>query len=135
MLDYVKLADQRFVETGGPAALRGRGGKHESLRGGVGLRVWRSCQTRRSGVLTPHAQILFTHEFKHRDGRLQASFAQDPSLPFKVIGPDTGRNTVAWNLGVGSQLNPRSSIALDYVGEQSSGRAQHGIMLGLAHRF
>ena len=135
VLDYVRLADQRFAETGGPAALQGRGGSHESLRGGVGLRVWRSFQSSRSGVLTPHAQLLFAHEFKDRDGRLQASFAQEPTLPFKVIGQDTGRNTVAWNLGVGSQMNARTSLALDYVGERSSGRTQHGLMLGLAHKF
>jgi outer membrane autotransporter protein len=135
VIDYVRWSGPRFTESGGPAALVSRGRDFQSLRGGLGLRIWHSFSTRHSGVLTPHAQLLASHEFKDRQARMQSSFVSEPEFAFDVPGQNTGTNSVAWNLGIGSQANKHTSILLDYIGESSRGRIDHGFMLGLTHNF
>jgi outer membrane autotransporter protein len=131
-IDYVRMpAGGLFAESSGPAALTLRRSGYESLRAGVGLRVSRPFSTDNSGIVTPHAQIVATYDFKHPEAKLSANFSAEPSLHFPVSGSRIGRKAIAWNLGVSSRASDRTSIQIDYVGERAGGRIVHGLAIGL----
>lgn len=136
VVDYVKLSDEHIREkAGGSAPLQGRLDAYESLRGGVGIQVFKSYRTANGETWTPHAKLLWQHEFRDREGVFRPAFSADPSLGFLAVGQDAGSSFVKWNLGLTSHASERLSVLIDYVGERSARQVQHGIAMGLSYRF
>jgi len=121
-LGYTRLSGDSFTETGGGAAtLRVTRDNAEQLASSLGARVAMRIDLGASGTLVPEAHAIWQHDFLGERQTVGEAFAAAPGTGFSVISSSFGRDSGRLGLGATLELNPATSLFIDYDAQVQGG--------------
>jgi outer membrane autotransporter protein len=110
---YTRVSIDGFTEDGSLAPLRVAGQDVESIRSALGFKA--SWDWKTGGVpVRPELRASWQHEYGDTAYALRSSFATDGGNSFVVHGPDIGRDSLLFGVGVAVQCSERCAIYLYY---------------------
>ncbi len=123
-LNYSRLDQDGYTETGGGMALTIGDQETQSLQSGLGVKVLAPIA---SDTLI-EGRAIWYHELEDTNQQVTAAFGGTPS--FTAAGPDVGRDTAAVGVGLFAyagmgttfQLNYDALLREDFIGHTGSGR-------------
>jgi uncharacterized protein YhjY with autotransporter beta-barrel domain len=104
-LQYTRLEEDGFSETGSGVSLRVEDRTTESLISQIGISLLRDFQTE-SGWVTPDFSIAWIHDFDHDDQVINAAYVAAPDSSFSIKGQDIDQDGLL--LGVGVRFETRA---------------------------
>lgn len=131
-LAYVSLHTDGLRETGGAAALSGRGDDTSLGYSTLGLRA--SSQFALQGMdLTLRGTLAWRHAFGDVDPKATLAFAG--SSPFSVAGLPIAKNAALVEAGLDLAISSSASLGLSYTGQLAADTQDHAFKANLAVRF
>jgi outer membrane autotransporter protein len=132
-VSWTDAATSAFSETGGSAALSGRGGDSSTAYTSLGLRLATDAFGGESLSLTPRAAVAWQHAFGSLRPQQVVTF-EDTQKSFLVLG--TAIDTDMANIAVGLDAKIGSAdLALGYEGLLSSRVRLNTLHAGLSWTF
>jgi uncharacterized protein with beta-barrel porin domain len=133
-LQYTRLKEDGFTETGSVVALNVQGRATSALISTLGVRAAGAIQAG-SGNLIPELSVGWVHDYKIDDQMLSASYVGAPDATFKVEGRQFDRDGVLAGIGVGYRTRDGLTSSLKYNGEFRDGLHVHGLIGELRYEF
>jgi outer membrane autotransporter protein len=114
-LAWVHLRTDSFTETGGPAALNGRGNSDSVGYGTLGARAATMYVLQNGMALMPRASVAWQHALG--DVTPAATLAFGGVGAFGIAGVPIARDAALVSAGADLRIAPRTSVGFAYVGE------------------
>ncbi|TWT12653.1 autotransporter domain-containing protein [Reyranella sp. CPCC 100927] len=132
-LAWVHLDSDRIGESGGAAALRGRGGSDSNLFTTLGVRAAAQVWNDESKSLTLRGKLGWRHAFGDVTPAARLAFAGGTS--FGVEGIPIARDAVVVEAGFDLKIGKSLTVGAAYAGVLSGDAQDHSIKGNLAYRF
>ncbi len=132
-LAWVHLDNDRISESGGAAALRGRGGSDSNLFTTLGVRAAAQVWNDESKSLTLRGKLGWRHAFGDVTPAARLAFAGGTS--FGVEGVPIARDAVVVEAGFDLKIGKSLTVGAAYAGVLSGDAQDHSIKGNLAYRF
>lgn len=133
-LTWLSHRSDGFTETGGAAALKGKGNTDDVTFSTVGVRAATALNAG-GATLMLRAGLGWRHAFGDRQPKASLSFVQGNSDAFSIVGAPMSKNTAVFDLGTEMQVGRHTSVGLSYEGQAGGGFTQHTGNLSLKTRF
>ncbi|TWS95707.1 autotransporter domain-containing protein, partial [Reyranella sp. CPCC 100927] len=132
-LAYVNLRTNGTRESGGAAALRGRGGTSDATFSTLGARATAGFDVGNGHRLTVHATAGWRHAFGGVRPKAVQAVAGGPD--FTISGVPLARNAIVIDTGVDISLTQQVTFGVRYNGQLGAGARDHGIRANLTVTF
>ncbi|TWT13958.1 autotransporter domain-containing protein [Reyranella sp. CPCC 100927] len=132
-LAWVHLDSNRVSESGGAAALRGRGGSDSNLFTTLGVRAAAQVWNDESKSLTLRGKLGWRHAFGDVTPAARLAFVGGTS--FGVEGVPIARDAVVVEAGFDLKIGKSLTVGAAYAGVLSGDAQDHSIKGNLAYRF
>ena len=134
-LMYTKVKQDAFTESGaGVFNLAVDEQSHKSVRGTLQVRLSKTYETRKSGIVVPYIRAGVAKEFEDDLRAITSRFVGD-SGSFVTLGEVPRETTAIFGAGVATMFNDVWSIHFDYSGELGGNYKNHNISGSVRIRF
>ncbi|WP_165769568.1 autotransporter outer membrane beta-barrel domain-containing protein [Arboricoccus pini] len=132
-LAYVNLSSDGVDESGGSAALRGKGDSADIVFQTLGLRAGHDLVLDTVKLKTG-GSLGWRHAYGDTSPEAHLAFAQG-SAGYAVQGSPVARDSLVLGAGAALDVLPRLAIGLDYTGELAHDAQDHGLMATVTFKF
>lgn len=133
-LQYTRLKEDAFSETGSPAALNVEGRVTTALVSTVGARMVGAINVDGS-IWTPEFTLGWLHDHKIDDPLMNASYVGAPNTSFTVSSPAVERDGIVAGIGLGYRTQSGLTTSLKYNGQFRGDFHGHGLIGELRYEF
>jgi outer membrane autotransporter protein len=131
-LQYTKLDEDGFTETGGATSLNVASRSTDALVSQVGISFLKDYRTA-SGYMTPELSIAWIHDYDIDDHAISASYVGAPDATFSIEGQKVEQNGVSLGAGVSyetrsgyiTSIKINSEIRDDYTANTIAGEFRY----------
>lgn len=134
-LAYVSVAADGFSETGGAAALTGRGRSKSLVFSTLGLRAATRFALSDTKTLTLRGALGWRHAFGAVVPETDLAFNSPANSPFGVAGVPVARDSLALDAGAALALGARMRVGFTYSGQIAARAHSHRLALQATVRF
>ena len=133
-ITWTDASTAAFSETGGSAALSGRGGDSSLAYSSLGLRLATDAFGGESFAITPRASVAWQHAFGNLRPQQVVSF-EDTQKSFLVLGTAIDADMANVDVGLDAKIGDNANLAIGYEGLLSSRVRLNTLHAGLSWSF
>jgi outer membrane autotransporter protein len=133
-MQYTRLQEEAFSESGSPAALNVSGRITTALVSTLGARLVGAINVE-GNMWTPELTVGWLHDHRIDDPMLNASYVGSPNTSFTVTSNAVDRDGVAVGLGIGVRTQTGLTTSLKYNGQFRGEFHGHGLIGELRYEF
>ena len=133
-LSYLDL--DSYTESGGTSSLGYDDQSYSSYKGSLGIKVTKEL-FKRDDDRSAHIQLRgrWVHEFGDDNSSVDAHFASDPGVVFKVSDEDVARDSAVLGAGFHADLSRRTRLLLGYDAQLNNDDNMHFLSAMVVHRW